>query len=223
MPISVTSRRARDHPPTDTLSITEKDKQQPAEGATAASPPADQAITNVTTATGAAANSAPTTQNPGPSPDPEKQPIGGPVDPGTDEPDPVSEETRRRTLIVHLRLAKFFSWLLLLAFVILPGTFSREQQDSKGEKSTKNVSAGALYVPSSFPFDFALLIYHVMSFRPFSCNCWLLAVVSMCDHRPTDSRLSMSVPSSMPARLVGSGISGGMTMNSCTSTSSYQG
>jgi len=133
----------------------EKDKQQPAESATAtsqtevaakatppaydpptsdptaASPPADQAITNVTTATGAAANSAPTAQNPDPSPDPEKQP----------DLDPYAEEHRRRLLIVHLRLAKFFSWLLLLAFVILPGTFSRENE----AVSTKPLFA-AVYV-----------------------------------------------------------------------------
>jgi len=111
----------------------------------AASPPADQAITNVTTATGAAANGAPATQDPGPSPDPVKQPIGGPVDPGIDEPDPVSEETRRRTLIVHLRLAKFFNWLLLVAFVILPGTFSREKDSKDSNSGTRNVSSGALF------------------------------------------------------------------------------
>ncbi|KAI0292735.1 hypothetical protein BC826DRAFT_1017832 [Russula brevipes] len=119
--------------------------EPPTSDSTAASPPADQAITNVTTATGAAANGAPATQDPGPSPDPEKQPIGGPVDPGTDEPDPVleeiAEETRRRTLIVHLRLAKFFNWLLLLAFVILPGTFSKENE----AVSTKPLFA-AVYV-----------------------------------------------------------------------------
>jgi len=142
-------------PAATTAAATDEKDKQPAEGATATSqtedaakatppayepptldltaagPPADQAITNVTTATGAVANSAPTAQNPDPSPDPEKQP----------EPDPLDEERRRRLLIVHLRLAKFFSWILLLAFVILPGTFSKDNE----AVSTKPLFA-AVYV-----------------------------------------------------------------------------
>ena len=31
--------------------------------------------------------------------------------------------------MMHTRLAKIFTWLLLLAFVILPGTFSRAQNN----------------------------------------------------------------------------------------------
>jgi hypothetical protein len=53
---------------------------------------------------------------------------------------PTAQERRRRArlLIVHTRLAKFFAWILLLGFVILPGTFSKEE-------GVKHVP---LYVPS---------------------------------------------------------------------------
>jgi hypothetical protein len=44
-------------------------------------------------------------------------------------PDERAERLRRRRaklLIIHTRLAKFFTWILLLGFVILPGTFSKD-------------------------------------------------------------------------------------------------
>ena len=52
----------------------------------------------------------------------------------------TAQERRRRArlLIIHTRLAKFFAWILLLGFVILPGTFSK----------TADIRDVPLYVPS---------------------------------------------------------------------------
>ena len=44
------------------------------------------------------------------------------------------EFERRRTLIIHTRLARFFTWILLFAFVILPGTFSRVQNNQSNSQ-----------------------------------------------------------------------------------------
>lgn len=54
----------------------------------------------------------------------------------------TAQERRRRAklLIIHTRLAKFFAWILLLGFVILPGTF----------RQTDKIKDVPLYVPSSF-------------------------------------------------------------------------
>jgi len=187
----------------------EKDKQQPAEGATATSqtegatkaapaggellasdstatsPPANQVVTNATTATGAAANAIPTTQNPGPSPDPEKfqesaptLPMGGPILPSTDEPDPMDIERRRRLLIIHLRLAKFFNWLLLLAFVILPGTFSRNETS---EKSTStSTSTTTTPTPTPTPTPTSSTHFHQISSKPLFAAVYVCTILNAC-------------------------------------------
>ena len=63
--------------------------------------------------------------------------------------DQERDERRRRRktklLIIHTRIAKFVTWLLLLGFVILPSTFKNNKGDGNG---AKNIS---LYVPFFSP------------------------------------------------------------------------
>jgi hypothetical protein len=106
-------------------------------------------------------------------PNPEKVPLedppanttttgGTPADTGPEAAvDDVQERRRKlKVFIIHTRLARFFSWLLLLSFVILPGTFKETGEgstctvDSKtGDPiyhpdTGKSVENSPLYVPS---------------------------------------------------------------------------
>jgi len=63
----------------------------------------------------------------GPGIDPELEKVTEP-EPTTAEGAPIDRQLtlrRRRALIVDTRLARFFTWLLLLGFVIVPGTFNK--------------------------------------------------------------------------------------------------
>ena len=78
------------------------------------------------------------------SPDPEKgqdtavptTAVGVPFEPALRVPDTQERRRKRRLLIIHTRLARFFSWILLLGFVILPSTFSRDHQDNATQGTT---------------------------------------------------------------------------------------
>jgi hypothetical protein len=56
-------------------------------------------------------------------------------------PEALDTDERRRLrqkklLIIHTRIARFFTWLLLLGFVILPSTFSRNDQGQTTQGQT---------------------------------------------------------------------------------------
>ncbi|KAI9511995.1 hypothetical protein F5148DRAFT_1166722 [Russula earlei] len=75
---------------------------------------------------------------PGPYTDPSSEKAPQPA-PATEDPiERQREFRRRRALIIHTRLARFFTWLLLLGFVIVPGTFKPGQGSSSG--SLHNIS-----------------------------------------------------------------------------------
>ena len=103
-------------------------------------------------------------------PDPEKvrepEPVttaGEPADPGTSETERKQEFERRRTLIIHTRLAKFFTWILLLAFVILPGTFSRVQTNEANGTTPPDGSAASKVID-----EIAHLPLYVLPLLPFT-------------------------------------------------------
>ncbi|KAI0002448.1 hypothetical protein BJV74DRAFT_815871 [Russula compacta] len=88
-------------------------------------------------ANGATLNAAVSTPDPDPDRDPEKGEELFPTTTGEEPAQPGAGETeqralmrRRRNEIIQTRLAKFFTWILLLAFVILPGTFTRLKSES---------------------------------------------------------------------------------------------
>jgi hypothetical protein len=105
------------------------------------------------------------------TPDPEKEgqdstvpttTAGVPAEPGSRVPDAQERRRRRRLLIVHTRLARFFTWILLLGFVILPSTLTRDQGDTGGSDSLaheaiNHIANLGLYVSfRSFLFLFVL-------------------------------------------------------------------
>lgn len=55
-------------------------------------------------------------------------------------PDAKERMRRRRLLVVHTRFAKFFSWILLLGFVILPSTFTRPQDGNDQSTSSSSTT-----------------------------------------------------------------------------------
>jgi hypothetical protein len=104
-------------------------------------------------------------------PDPEKVPP--PANTTTIEDEPVdvdpeapvddagdAQEKRRKIklFIIHTRLARFFAWILLLSFVILPGTFKGDSSDS--------VKNSPLYVPAFSPLVFSRLFLMMSSCPP---------------------------------------------------------
>jgi hypothetical protein len=68
------------------------------------------------------------------TPDPEKRQdstvptatAGVPAEPGPRVPDAQERARKKRLLIIHTRLARFFTWILLLGFVILPSTLTKD-------------------------------------------------------------------------------------------------
>jgi len=133
-------------PPTDSK---EPFSTPPASDALPGAPPPSEstdprpmAISKETAATGATlkGDSTPKSDQ-GPDPEKVREPeatttAGGPVDPNTSETERRREFERKRTLIIHTRFAKFFTWILLLAFVILPGTFSRVQNNQANNQDS---------------------------------------------------------------------------------------
>ncbi|KAI0277031.1 hypothetical protein BGY98DRAFT_1064173 [Russula aff. rugulosa BPL654] len=53
-------------------------------------------------------------------------------------PDAQERLRRRKLLHIHTRYAKFFTWILLLGFVILPSTFTRSQGNNQGSNQGSN-------------------------------------------------------------------------------------
>jgi hypothetical protein len=124
------------------------------------------------------------------------------------------ELQRRRALIIHTRLAQFFTWILLLGFVILPGTFSRVQGGGSGNGLIDQIANLPLYVlPFPYlPFLKCLLSVVFHRWSDFTCG-----------NQPIDSQSVTSAVPSTDAQFVGSGISGRMTRNGSTSTFSPPG
>ena len=78
-------------------------------------------------------------------------------------PDEGLRRRRARLMIIHTRLAKFFTWILLLGFVILPGTFNHDAK-------IKDVP---LYVLSFlFHLSFAKRICSCLKFFFFPNGCY---------------------------------------------------
>jgi len=84
------------------------------------------------------------------TPDPEKgqdptiptTTAGVPAEPGSRVPDAQERWRKRRLLIIHTRLARLFTWILLLGFVILPSTFTKEA-DNQQNPSTSSDTGGS--------------------------------------------------------------------------------
>lgn len=175
--------------PTDTAQtlLTEQEKQPVNNNGPSAKVEAPAAPTPVTANSQAApvssekpplppADSTPTAG----TPDPEKSQdptvptttAGVPAEPGSRVPDAQERRRKRRLLIIHTRLARFFTWILLLGFVILPSTFTRDQghqadddqnptgSETGGESLTdsaiNHIANLGLYVPS-FLYSFLFL------------------------------------------------------------------
>jgi len=135
------------------------------------------------------------TPNPGPSPAPVNEKAEEPAEEpaptlilGLPEPD-ISEYERqldfrrRKLLIAHTRLAKFFTWLLLLGFVVLPSTFGKTPQTPKGNQSDPteclnnfNSDRNAVGNTALFPIGYVCCILNLLA------TCWLW------HKRPTDAR-----------------------------------
>lgn len=111
------------------------------------------------------------------TPDPEKRQdstiptatAGVPAEPGPRVPDAQERRRKRRLLIIHTRLARFFTWILLLGFVILPSTLTRDDQQNPptgsgsalAHEAKNHIANLGLYVPSlSLFFPFVFGRYH---------------------------------------------------------------
>ncbi len=57
--------------------------------------------------------------------EPEPTTTGGPPESGASAINRQLEFRRKRALKIHTRLARFFTWILLFAFVLLPSTFEK--------------------------------------------------------------------------------------------------
>jgi hypothetical protein len=117
--------------------------------------------------------------------------------------DQERDERRRRhktkLLIIHTRIAKFVTWLLLLGFVILPGTF-KNNKDNTGN-GVKNIS---LYVPF-----FSLRLLPIFFKTLFLSMSFLSVIIDLtCGDHPIGSPLVTYVASSISPWSPGSGISG---------------
>jgi len=122
-----------------------------------ASPSAAPTTNDQITVTGATLKRDPT-PNPDQSLEPEEKEepapsttAGGPTEqPSSGPTNRQLELQRRKSLIVHNRLAKFFTWILLLGFVILPGTFSRTNGGGSGNKVIDEIANLPLLVVGYF-------------------------------------------------------------------------
>jgi len=86
---------------------------------------------------------------PGPKTDPEVE-TGTEPELTTAEGAPIDPRRKAeydKRLRIDTRLAKFFTWLLLLGFVVIPGTFNHSD-DNQGHRGLRNIP---LYVPCSPP------------------------------------------------------------------------
>jgi hypothetical protein len=81
------------------------------------------------------------------------------------------DQRRQMLLRKHTRLAKFYTWLLLLGFVVLPSTFGKIQRPTDSTKdctqlfndNRNSLGSTPLYVPSLAPFILQLLIWSKLS------------------------------------------------------------
>jgi hypothetical protein len=155
---------------------TSDEKAPPTSDSTAPHPPAVLATSGQTTVPG-------TTLKGGPAPEPlnekaeEPAPTtttGGPPEPDTGAIDQQRESRRQILLRKHTRFAKFFTWLLLLGFVVLPSTFGKIQQPTGSTSdctalfndNRNSLGSTPLYVPSLPPFILQLLIWSKLSPPP---------------------------------------------------------
>jgi hypothetical protein len=146
---------------------------------------------------------------------------GGPAEqPSSSATNRQLELQRRRSLIVHNRLAKSFTWILLLGFVILPGTFSRTNEGGSGNRVIDEIANLPLYALPALTLPPAS---NVETKRLLPTVFLLLIVVLTCGHQPIDSRLVTSAAVLMHAQSAGSGILGRMIPSGFTSTSSPPG
>jgi len=155
------------------------------------------------------------------TPDPEKHEgqdptttAGTPAEPGSRVPDAQERYRKRRLLIIHTRLARFFTWILLLGFVILPSTFTRAQADNQNPSSSGSGTVGSDLTHSAINHIANLSLYVPFSLiRPIHH----LFLSSLTSH-PKDSRLVTYAASSTHSRSPGSGTSGRTTTNGCSPT-----
>jgi len=97
---------------------------------------------------------------------------GVPAEPGSRVPDAQERWRKRRLLKIHTRLARFFNWILLVGFVILPSTFARDAaggnhssepeivQDAKSHIENHGVFAiGFFLLPRQWTRDLLSLVY----------------------------------------------------------------
>jgi hypothetical protein len=80
-------------------------------------------------------------------------------------PDAQERRRKKRLLIIHTRLARFFTWILLLGFVILPGTLTREGQQNP---STSSETDGSNLTHSAINHiaNLGLYVLSLLSLRP---------------------------------------------------------
>jgi hypothetical protein len=64
--------------------------------------------------------------------EPEPTTTGGPPESGASAINRQLEFRRKRALKIHTRLARFFTWILLFGFVLLPSTFEKIAPSGKG-------------------------------------------------------------------------------------------
>lgn len=102
-----------------------------------------------------------------------------PAELGPRVPDLQERVRKRRLLIIHTRLARVFTWILLLGFVILPSTFSRNPGENN-RFGLNHIFNTSLYVP----FLFFSLVYSNIDFHPIrfaiGYTCCLINVFAIC-------------------------------------------
>ncbi|KAF8483425.1 hypothetical protein DFH94DRAFT_679960 [Russula ochroleuca] len=129
----------------------------------------------------------PAATNSNTEPDPEKVQLAaaaGPPTPAIPEYVPGALDTRERDerrrlrqkklLIIHTRIARFFTWLLLLGFVILPSTFSRNDQGQTSCTCPDSGSSSGNHRGKNHVFNVSLLpLGYVCCFLDFFVVAWL--------------------------------------------------
>jgi len=73
--------------------------------------------------------------------EPEPTTTGGPPESGTSAINRQLEFRRKRALKIHTRLARFFTWLLLFGFVLLPSTFGKLAPGNSAEGSNNGTAS----------------------------------------------------------------------------------
>jgi hypothetical protein len=133
---------------------------------------------------------------------------GVPAEPGSRVPDAQEQRRKRRLLIIHSRLARFFTCFI---------TFTRAQVDDKS--AINHIAILGLYVRSFVRFPF------VSSADDPRKNIYCVPVLSLMviltlTFITIDSQLVVYAASSIHSRSAGSGISGKTTLNGYSPTCS---